>query len=72
MAKVNRIIYNRAILHKLQDCIEKYPDMRFIQLLWDLNIIRKNPKKEIEDNYYEESEVTWSKVRTSNIFKKVP
>lgn len=34
-----RYVNNRAILSKLSDLIDKYPDMRFNQLLWATGII---------------------------------
>ena len=43
-----RYVNNKAILNKLSDLIDKYPDMRFNQLLWATGIITND-----------ESEATW-------------
>lgn len=57
--KVNtRYVNNKAILNKLSDLIDKYPDMRFNQLLWATGIIT-NDENGIIDKFYEESEATW-------------
>lgn len=53
-----RYVNNRAVLSKLSDLIDKYPDMRFNQLLWATGII-VNDENGIIDKFYEESEATW-------------
>lgn len=53
-----RYVNNRAILSKLSDLIDKYPDMRFNQLLWATGIIA-NDENGIIDKFYEESEAAW-------------
>lgn len=50
-----RYVNNKAILNKLSDLIDKYPDMRFNQLLWATGIIA-NDENGIIDKFYEESE----------------
>lgn len=35
-----RYVNNKAILSKLSDLIDKYPDMRFNQLLWESLMMR--------------------------------
>lgn len=52
-----RYVNNKAILNKLSDLIDKYPDMRFNQLLWATGII-VNDENGIIDKFYEESEAT--------------
>lgn len=52
----NRYVNNKAILSKLSDLIDKYPDMRFNQLLWATGIIA-NDENGIIDKFYEESGV---------------
>lgn len=61
----SRYLYNKAILYKLLELIEKHPDLRFTQLLWNVGIFRwercghcKDNVK-IVDTYAEESETTW-------------
>ena len=55
-----RQIANREILEMISDAVDKYPDYRFIQLLWAFDIIhmerdgREAPPK-IADDFYEES-----------------
>lgn len=48
-----RYVNNKAILSKLSDLIDKYPDMRFNQLLWATGIIA-NDENGIIDKFYEE------------------
>lgn len=50
-----RYVNNKAILSKLSDLIDKYPDMRFNQLLWATGII-VNDENGIIDKFYE---ATW-------------
>lgn len=50
-----RYVNNRAVLSKLSDLIDKYPDMRFNQLLWATGII-VNDENGIIDKFYE---ATW-------------
>ena len=47
-----RYVNNKAILNKLSDLIDKYPDMRFNQLLWATGIIA-NDENGIIDKFYE-------------------
>jgi len=35
----NRQKYNKLILERLSEYVEKYPDWRFGQLLWNCNIL---------------------------------
>lgn len=51
-----RYVNNKAILNKLSDLIDKYPDMRFNQLATG---IIANDENGIIDKFYEESEATW-------------
>lgn len=53
----NRQYNNVLILSQITDYIDKHPDVRFIQALWNLGIIDKN------DNFYEESECTLNKMK---------
>ena len=55
--------YNLEILEKVKNFLTQHPDMRFIQALWALNIIDK------EDRFYEESEITLTKVKESKVQK---
>ena len=48
--------YNLMILHAIEQRIQEYPELRFIQLLWTLGICSA------EDRFYEESEATLKKV----------
>lgn len=50
---MTRLEANREIIIKVEDFLEKNPDMRFIQALWALNIIERD-----RDKFYEESETT--------------
>lgn len=46
---------NKKILEKLAIMVEKYPDMRFGQLLVNLNIIQTDYEGRIMDPFYKES-----------------
>ena len=54
--KPNTQKHNLEILEEVKKFLEKYPDMRFIQALWALNIVDK------EDRFYEEPEITLEKI----------
>lgn len=49
---------NLEILKILNKVILQNPDMRFVQLLWALNIINIDNNDFIEDRFYEESDKT--------------
>lgn len=60
--------YNKLILERLSKLIDKYPDLRFGQLLVNCNIIEyKNDYDEIVpvDPFYEESKVIWKRMSLS-------
>lgn len=59
---MERLKNNQEILQILNDTALKYPDMRFIQILWVLGIINKKDFL-IEDRFYEESEETLQKIK---------
>lgn len=49
-----RYEYNKKLLDIISQAIEKNPDLRFIQLLWKLNIVNN------EDRFHEESKETYN------------
>lgn len=49
---------NREIIKKISEVVEKYPQQRFIQILFGLGIIRQNKDGEILDKFYEEPWIT--------------
>lgn len=53
----NRLLYNRAIINKLSELIEKYKDLRFGQLLIDCDVVPDNL-----ETFFEESEITWNRM----------
>ena len=63
--------YNKLILEKLSKLVDKYPDLRFGQILVNCDIIqleecllegeRQTVIKGI-DPFYEESEITWNRL----------
>lgn len=63
---MNRYENNVKILQQLAKYIDKYPQERFIQILWNMGIItRKGYHGEypmIEDRFYEESNITLQKI----------
>jgi hypothetical protein len=57
--------YNKLILETLSKLVEKYPDLRFGQILANAEvIIYKNDYDETVpiDPFYEESEITWKRM----------
>ena len=60
--------YNKLILETLSKLVDKYPDLRFGQLLVDCNIIEQHFSKEygepiyVKDPFYEESKKTWERM----------
>lgn len=49
---------NNKILNTLKVYLDKYPDIRFIQALWNLGLIDRNDSTYIVDRFYEEPEIT--------------
>lgn len=57
--------YNKQILFILEEIVDKYPDLRFGQILANAEIVTyKNDYDEIvpRDPFYEESEITWKRM----------
>ena len=54
---MNRYKNNLEILKRLDTFLHEYPEMRFIQALWALNIVDNS------DRFYEESSDTLKKMR---------
>ncbi len=77
---MSRKLYNTAIVEKLKELVNKYPDMRFGQLLVNCDIIRY--EKEVlcdgqreniltVDPFNEESEITWKRMLLNKfVFKE--
>ena len=64
---------NQAILLELYNLIEKYPDLRFGQILVDCDIIGYDLTDngvEVIDPFYEESEITLNRMMKSKIISK--
>ena len=68
---MNRQKYNRLIIETLSKLVEKYPDLRFGQILVDCDIIKYEPsvlcdgQREdilVVDPFNEESETTWNRL----------
>lgn len=62
---MNRQDYNKQILDYIAAYINLYPNQRFGQILVNLNIIQINPRGEIIDPFYEESQATFEMVKLS-------
>jgi hypothetical protein len=65
--------YNRKIISKLSELIEKYPDLRFGQLLVDCDIIRQEPRADdilTIDPFNEESKITWERMKNNRFVIK--
>lgn len=67
--------YNKLILERLSKLIDKYPDLRFGQILANAEvIIYKNDYDETipVDPFYEEPEVTWERMKNNKFaFKEL-
>lgn len=65
---MSRLLYNKAIIDKLSELIDKFPEQRFRQLLVNSDIIQYKPdisvdeQREVIDPFYEESELTWKRM----------
>ena len=65
---MSRLLYNKAIIDKLSELIDKFPEQRFGQLLVNSDIIQYKPdisvdeQREVIDPFYEESELTWKRM----------
>ena len=65
---MNNYLYNNAIINKLSELVQKYPEQRFGQLLVNSDIIQYEPdisvdgQREVIDPFYEESELTWKRM----------
>ena len=73
----NRKLYNTAIVEKLRELINKYPDLRFGQILINSDIIQftkddKGFPLAVKDPYFEEPEVTWERMKINSfVFKEL-
>ena len=71
----NRKLYNTAIVNKLVELVNKYPDLRFGQILANAEIIRyKNDYDEIVpiDPFNEEPEIMWERMKNNKfVFKEL-
>lgn len=77
---MNRLMFNRAIINKLSELVERYPDFRFGQLLVNCDIIQYKPSVLVDgqyediltiDPFYEESEYIWERmIRNKLCFKQ--
>ena len=72
-----RLLYNQAIINKLQELINAHPYLRFGQLLVDCGIIQyekavmcDGQREDIltVDPFNEEPEVTWDRMCNSKLF----
>lgn len=65
---MSRLLYNKAIINKLSELIDKFPEQRFGQLLVNSDIIQYesdisvDEQREVIDPFYEESELTWKRM----------
>lgn len=68
---MSRLLYNQAIVDKLQELIKKYPDWRFGQLLVNCGIIQYDQGIMVDgqrediltiDPFYDESKLTWQRM----------
>lgn len=77
----DRKLYNTAIVNKLVELVNKYPDLRFGQILVNCDIIRYEPSVLCDgqhedilviDPFNEESEITWQRMKDNKFaFKEL-
>ena len=61
----NRKLYNRAIVDKLRELVEKYPDLRFGQILINAKIVQgiaTSKGFKCQDPFFEESKDIWERM----------
>lgn len=73
---MNRLMFNRAIINKLSELVERYPDFRFGQLLVNCDIIQYKPSVLVDgqyediltiDPFYEESGCMWERMTRNKL-----
>ena len=62
---IERQRYNFYIINELMNYLIAHPDIRFIQALWNTNIIDRieNSNNVIRDRFFEESDKTLERMR---------
>lgn len=73
---MERIDYNTEIINIISDAVNKFPDMRFGQILVNLNIIQYegNTYDDVlitKDPFNVESKKMLQNIKNSNLFKKI-
>lgn len=71
----NRLIHNKEIVHKLEELIDKYPEQRFGQILFNFGFLDTDNMVSlsignqlfIPDPFYEESKVTLNRVKNRSL-----
>ena len=64
----NRKLFNTAIVRKLQELVEEYPDLRFGQILVNAGIIELQMMGDrliAIDPFNEEPEITWERMKNN-------
>lgn len=64
---MSRLLYNKAIINKLSELIDKFPEQRFGQLLVNSGIIQYEDlliggQRLTIDPFYEDPEFTWERM----------
>jgi hypothetical protein len=71
----NRKLFNTAIVRKLQELVEEYPDLRFGQILVNSEIVQVTATSEgvkCQDPFYEEPEIMWERIKNNKFaFKEL-
>ena len=67
-----RQTYNRFILGKLEELVNKYPDWRFGQILDNCGLLElattdNGSIVSVKDPFYEESIITWNRIKDYGI-----
>lgn len=59
----NRLRYNLEILEEIVSYTMEHPELRFVQILWSLNVINRDTDGNLMDRFYEEPDVTLLRVK---------
>ena len=68
---MERQAYNRTIIKILSELVEKYPYLRFVQILVNIEAIKLIPSDKYllaQDPYYEEPDETLKRILMSNAY----
>lgn len=57
-----RLVHNREIVKKLSELVEKHPNWRFWQILYNYGVVESLREGVMKDGFYVESQATLSSI----------